>query len=124
MVNWKSPCYSKRGCAKLRADTPGGAGIANLFQFQNWEDSYAGVSGVKEYLHENNPLDENEQLYYEISSKVEKYQDAEKSGEFLLFLMAFVIGLIIMAAFLLIHLVSRQKKKKIAGQFVVCDCWE
>ena len=89
--------------AKLRADTPGGAGIANLFQFQNWEDSYAGVSGVKEYLHENNPLDENEQLYYEISSKVEKYQDAEKSGEFLLFLMAFVIGLIIMAAFLLIH---------------------
>ncbi len=98
--------------AKLRADTPGGAGIANLFQFQNWEDSYAGVSGVKEYLHENNPLDENEQLYYEISSKVEKYQDAEKSGEFLLFLMAFVIGLIIMAAFLLIHSCIQTEKEE------------
>ena len=98
--------------AKLRADTPGGAGIANLFQFQNWEDSYAGVSGVKEYLHENNPLDENEQLYYEISSKVEKYQDAEKAGEFLLFLMAFVIGLIIMAAFLLIHSCIQTEKEE------------
>ena len=98
--------------AKLRADTPGGAGIANLFQFQNWEDSYAGVSGVKEYLHENNSLDENEQLYYEISSKVEKYQDAEKSGEFLLFLMAFVIGLIIMAAFLLIHSCIQTEKEE------------
>ena len=98
--------------AKLRADTPGGAGIANLFQFQNWENSYAGVSGVKEYLHENNPLDENEQLYYEISSKVEKYQDAEKSGEFLLFLMAFVIGLIIMAAFLLIHSCIQTEKEE------------
>ena len=98
--------------AKLRADTPGGAGIANLFQFQNWEDSYAGVSGVKEYLHENNPLDENEQLYYEISSKVEKYQDAEKSGKFLLFLMAFVIGLIIMAAFLLIHSCIQTEKEE------------
>ena len=98
--------------AKLRADTPGGAGIANLFQFRNWEDSYAGVSGVKEYLHENNPLDENEQLYYEISSKVEKYQDAEKSGEFLLFLMAFVIGLIIMAAFLLIHSCIQTEKEE------------
>ena len=98
--------------AKLRADTPGGVGIANLFQFQNWEDSYAGVSGVKEYLHENNPLDENEQLYYEISSKVEKYQDAEKSGEFLLFLMAFVIGLIIMAAFLLIHSCIQTEKEE------------
>ncbi len=98
--------------AKLRADTPGGAGIANLFQFQNWEDSYAGVSGVKGYLHENNPLDENEQLYYEISSKVEKYQDAEKSGEFLLFLMAFVIGLIIMAAFLLIHSCIQTEKEE------------
>ncbi len=98
--------------AKLCADTPGGAGIANLFQFQNWEDSYAGVSGVKGYLHENNPLDENEQLYYEISSKVEKYQDAEKSGEFLLFLMAFVIGLIIMAAFLLIHSCIQTEKEE------------
>ena len=98
--------------AKLRADTSGGAGIANLFQFQNWEDSYAGVSGVKEYLHENNPLDENEQLYYEISSKVEKYQDAEKSGEFLLFLLAFVIGLIIMAAFLLIHYCIQTEKEE------------
>ncbi len=98
--------------AKLHADTPGGAGIANLFQFQNWEDSYAGVSGVKEYLYENNPLDENEQLYYEISSKVEKYQDAEKSGEFLLFLMAFVIGLIIMAAFLLIHSCIQTEKEE------------
>ena len=27
---------------KLSADITGSAGIANLFQFQNWEDSYAG----------------------------------------------------------------------------------
>ncbi len=86
---------------KLSADIRGG--VANLFQFQKWEDSYEGICEVKEYLHESNQLDENEQPYYEISSKVEKYRDAEKSGQFLLFLMAFVIGLMIAAEFLLIH---------------------
>ena len=38
---------------KLSADITGSAGIANLFQFQNWEDSYAGVCEVKEYLQES-----------------------------------------------------------------------
>ena len=104
---------------KLRAEITGGAGIANLFQFQNWEDSYAGVSGVKEYLHESNQLNEDEQTYYELSSKVEKYQDAEKSGQFLLFLMAFVIGLMIMAEFLLIH--SRIQAEKEENSRVVCS---
>ena len=58
-----------------------------MFQFQNWEDSYAGVCEVKEYLQESNQLNEDEQTYYELSSKVEKYQDAKKSGQFLLFLL-------------------------------------
>lgn len=104
---------------KLRADITGGAGIANLFQFQNWEDSYAGVCEVKEYLHESNQLNEDEQTYYELSSKVEKYQDAEKSGQFLLFLMAFVIGLMIMAEFLLIH--SRIQAEKEENSRAVCS---
>ena len=37
---------------------------------------------------ESNQLNEDEQTYYELSSKVEKYQDAKKSGQFLLFLTA------------------------------------
>ena len=104
---------------KLSADITGSAGIANLFQFQNWEDSYAGVCEVKEYLQESNQLNEDEQTYYELSSKVEKYQDAKKSGQFLLFLMAFVIGLMIMAEFLLIH--SRIQAEKEENSRVVCS---
>ena len=104
---------------KLSADITGSAGIANLFQFQNWEDSYAGVCEVKEYLQESNQLNEDEQTYYELSSKVEKYQDAKKSGQFLLFLMAFVIGLMIMAEFLLIHSCIQAEKEE--NSRVVCS---
>ncbi len=73
----------------------------------------------KEYLHKNNQVDENEQRYYELSSKVEKYRDAEKSGQFLLFLMAFVIGLMIVAEFLLIH--SRIQAEREENSRAVCS---
>lgn len=104
---------------KLSADITGSVVVANLFQFQKWEDSYAGICEVKEYLQENNPLNEDEQTYYELSSKLEKYKDAEKSGQFLLFLMAFVIGLMIMAEFLLIH--SRIQAEEEENRRAVCS---
>ena len=104
---------------KLSADAIGGAGIANLFQFEKWKNSYEGICEVKEYLHKNNQVDENEQRYYELSSKVEKYRDAEKSGQFLLFLMAFVIGLMIVAEFLLIH--SRIQAEREENSRAVCS---
>lgn len=104
---------------KLSEDITGAVGVANLFKFQDWQNSYKGICEVKEYLYESNQLDENEQRYYEISSKVEKYQDAEKSGQFLLFLMAFVIGLMLVAEFLLIH--SRIQAENEENSRAVCS---
>lgn len=97
---------------KLWADVEAGAGVANLFRFEKWENSYEGICEIKEYLHESNQVDENEQRYYELSSKVEKYRDAEKSGQFLLFLMTFVIGLMIVAEFLLIHFHTQAEREE------------
>lgn len=88
---------------KLAADSQCWTGTANLFLFDQWENAYEGICAVKEYLNSSNRVDEAEARYYELSSKVEKYQDAEKSGQFLIFLMIFVIGLMLTAEVLLIH---------------------
>lgn len=87
----------------LRADTTRSAGCMNLFVFAQWENSYQGICAVKEYLQNSNHTDDEEQHYYALSSKVERYRDAEKSGQFLIFLMVFVTGLMLSAEFLLIH---------------------
>lgn len=88
---------------KLEADTKCWTGLVNLFVFDQWEDSYEGICTVKEYLNRSNQVDEIESGYYELSSKIEKYQDGRKSGQFLIFLMIFVIGLMLVAETLLIH---------------------
>lgn len=88
---------------KLKSDSQSWTGLANLFIFNQWEGSYEGICAVKEYLKDSNQVDDAESRYYELSSKVEKYQEAEQSGQFLIFLMTFVIGLMLTAEFLLIH---------------------
>lgn len=88
---------------KLKADGQRRNGFANLFIFDQWDNSYEGICDVKEYLDQCNQVDQAEARYYTLSSKVERYQDAKKSGQFLIFLMAFVTGLMLAAEFLLIH---------------------
>lgn len=88
---------------KLSSDTESWPGLANLFLFREWESSCEGVRTVKAYLRGGNQVEEEEGRYYELSSKVEKYLEAKKSGQFLVFLMAFVIGLMLTAEFLTIH---------------------
>ena len=78
-------------------------GIAHLFLFEQWENSYDGVCAVNQYLQDENQVDETESYYYNATSKIESYSDAAKSGQFLIFLMTFVIGLMLTAEFLLIH---------------------
>ena len=88
---------------RLKEDALCQAGVVHLFLFERWENSYGGVCAVNEYLKDVNQVDESEHHYYQASSKIESYSDAEKSGRFLLFLMAFVIALLLTAEFLLIH---------------------
>lgn len=88
---------------KLKEDTVYQAGVAHLFLFEQWENSYDGVRTVNEYLRDQNRVDEAEAYYYRATSKIESYSDARKSGQFLIFLMVFVIGLMLTAEFLLIH---------------------
>lgn len=88
---------------KIKEDAECQAGMAHLFLFEQWENSYDGICAVNENLGDINRVDESEASYYEVSSKVENYQDARKSGQFLIFLMTFIIGLMLTAEFLLIH---------------------
>ena len=87
-------------------------GTVNLFQFQDWSTSYHGVCAVQKYLQEVNHLDETEWQYYKPTSKVEQIQDARQSGQFLVFLMCFVIGLILFTEFLLIYFRIRAEKEE------------
>lgn len=88
---------------RLKEDVEYQTGVAHLFLFEQWENSYDGVINVNEYLRGENQVDESEAYYYRVSSKIESYLNAKKSGQFLLFLMVFVIGLMLAAEFLLIH---------------------
>lgn len=88
---------------KMKEDKEYWTGTAHLFLFEQWENSYDGVCAVNEYLRGKNQVDETESYYYRVASKIESYSDARKSGQFLIFLMAFVIGLMLSAEFLLIH---------------------
>lgn len=104
---------------KLSIDKADSVGLMNLFRFEQWENSYGGICAVKEYLHDSNRADEEEQCYYELSSKVERCRDAEKSGQFLLFLIVFVAGLMLEAEFLLIH--SRIRAEREENSRAVCS---
>lgn len=106
---------------KLSTDAGNSDSFMNLFLFAQWENSYEGICAVKEYLRDSNQADEEEQRYYELSSKVERCQDAEKSGQFLLFLMVFVTGIMLAAEFLLIH--SRIQAEREENSRAVCSLW-
>lgn len=88
---------------KMEEDAQYVPGTANLFAFVEWRKSNEGVCAVQEYLQSCNQVDEAQEHYYKLSSKVERYLEARKSGLFLNFLMAFVIGLMLMSEYLLIH---------------------
>ena len=88
---------------KMKEDTGYWTGVAHLFLFEQWKNSYDGVRAVNEYLRDQNQVDEAEAYYYRATSKIESYSDARESGQFLIFLMVFVIGLMLTAEFLLIH---------------------
>ncbi len=88
---------------KMKEDTEYWTGVAHLFLFEQWENSYNGVCAVNEYLRGKNQVEEAESYYYRVTSKIESYSDARKSAQFLIVLMVFVIGLMLTAEFLLIH---------------------
>lgn len=88
---------------KMKEDTEYWTGVAHLFLFEQWENSYNGVCAVNEYLRGKNQVEEAESYYYRVTSKIESYSDARKSGQFLIVLIVFVIGLMLTAEFLLIH---------------------
>lgn len=106
---------------KIKKDTDCYFGLANLFSFEQWDSSYEGVCAVKEYLAENNMLgylnddtllDETDRYSEQLSSKVESYQNGKKSGQLIIFFMAFVIGLMLIAAFLLIYFRIQAEKEE------------
>lgn len=106
----KNPAFADRTLivsetdfAKIQKNQDYWVGTANLFSFDNWKDSYDAINEVNQYLQESNQADEIEQHHYAATSKIGSFQDAEKSGRFLLFLMVFVISLMIAADWMLIH---------------------
>lgn len=79
------------------------SGIVHLYRFGEWQDSSVGVGHVQSFLQQANGLDWEEQRQYRADSKIERYQEARQSVQFLLFLLCVVAALLLLAAFVLIR---------------------
>lgn len=73
-------------------------GKVNLYQFRDWKASASAILKVDAYLQQINGLDRKDQYYYRTSSHINQYQQAKQSGEFLIFVMSFVVILLLTAA--------------------------
>lgn len=78
-------------------------GTMKLFSFDNWKNSTKGIDTVQKYLLEKNKVDQSKQKYYKASSRIETYNTAKQSAEFLIFLMSFIVVLFCIASHIMIH---------------------
>lgn len=77
-------------------------GTLHLYNFDNWRNSNFIVNEVwKELLQKNNL--EKADKFYKISSRIEAYNTALKSSNFLLFMIIYVCALLYFAAIIMIH---------------------
>lgn len=74
------------------------SGTMKLYSFADWRSSGNGVAAVQNYLWQQNKVEKIEQIDYAASSRIETYQTAQRSFDFFLFLMSFVILLFCVSA--------------------------
>ncbi len=100
---------------RIKSDPNYWFGMMHLFQLQDFKTSFAGIKSFQSLLQEVNGLTVEEQQYFRAVSKIERLWEARQSGQFCIFLMFFVEALLLMAAYLLIHVrvaAEREENKR------------
>lgn len=79
-------------------------GTLHLYNFENWEDSEQIANEVwKQLIKKNKIVDNKDNRFYKVSSRIEAYSTALKSSNFLIFNMIFISILLYFSAILMIH---------------------
>lgn len=80
------------------------SGTIHMFSLEDWRASAGFMNGLQRLLQERSNVSEKEhERYYKASSKLDDFQRGKLSGDFLLFVMSFVILLLYLAQWILIH---------------------
>lgn len=82
-------------------------GVLKLFNFEDWKKSGSLVNALQQQFNKTNAVAESEEHYYKISSRLESYETAKQSSEFLLFVMFFLVILFCLSANIILHLKSQ-----------------
>lgn len=80
------------------------SGTIHMFSLEDWRASAGFMNGLQRLLQERSNVSEKEhERFYKASSKLDDFQRGKLSGDFLLFVMSFVILLLYLAQWILIH---------------------
>lgn len=80
------------------------SGKIYLLQLDEWKKSADFLKDLQLRLQENNNVSEqDQQIYYAVSSKLEKFRKAHTSSRFLIFVMSYMIGLFCFTQWVLVH---------------------
>lgn len=75
-----------------------------MLRLDDWKKSAAFLRDLQSKLKENNNVSEqDQQIYYAVSSKLERFRKAQTSSRFLIFVMSYMIGLFCFTQWILIH---------------------
>lgn len=88
---------------RIKSDRNYWFGTMHLIKLQDWKNSTVGIVAFQSFLQEANGLTPEEQWYFRAVSKIERFELANQSGHFAIFLLCFVEMLLLMAAYLLIY---------------------
>lgn len=80
------------------------SGKVYMLQLDDWKKSAAFLQDLQSRLQVNNNVSEqDQQLYYAASSKLERYRQAQTASHFLIFVMSYMIGLFCFTQWILVH---------------------
>ncbi|WP_446899806.1 ABC transporter permease [Clostridium sp. LBM24168] len=85
-------------------------GILHLYNFRNWYSSDSIVKQVSSKLAKENNTDNNDS-FYKISSRIEAYNMALKSSNFLIFIIIYICVLLYFSAIIMIHFKLKMEYK-------------
>jgi len=86
-------------------------GTLHLYNFSNWNNSSALVNEVSNKLFEKNSNTEKGEPFYKISSRIEAYNTALKSSDFLIFVFIYVCLLLYFSAIIMIQFKLKMEYK-------------
>ena len=91
-------------------------GILHLYNFSKWKYSNKIVNEVKIKLLEKNPVAKGDN-FYKVSSRIESYQTALRSSNFLIFIVIYACFLLYFAAIIMVHFKLKMEYKDEAKKY-------